>query len=331
MITYVRTHKVPTLIGVVILAIIVGILYYVWRPTTGPLTLYGNVDQRQVSLSFNASERIASMNVEEGARVKKGDVLAQLATEPLQLSIAQTKAQIAQQEAIVTKLHNGSRPEEINEAAATVSNATATAENARVTYERLRQLRESGAISQQELDNAEARYNEAVANVNRTEASHQLAVAGPRSEDIAAAEAQLAALKEQLKMAEYKLSQATLVAPENGTIRNRLMQPGDMAAPNKPVYLLSLDTTKWVRAYVNEKDLGRIYEGMPATVTIDSLSGQTLSGTVGFISGTAEFTPKQVQTTELRTDLVYEVRINVEDPNNVLRLGMPATVTFDNK
>ena len=109
------------------------------------------------------------------------------------------------------------------------------------------------------------------------------------------------------------------------------MQPGDMAAPNKPVYLLSLDTTKWVRAYVNEKDLGRIYEGMPATVTIDSLPGQTLSGTVGFISGTAEFTPKQVQTTELRTDLVYEVRINVEDPNNVLRLGMPATVTFDNK
>lgn len=101
-----------------------------------------------------------------------------------------------------------------------------------------------------------------------------------------------------------------------------------MASPSKPAYILSLDTPKWIRAYVPEDRLGELYEGKQAIVTIDSYPNAPLSGQVGYISDTSEFTPKSVQTTELRTSLVYEVRIYVQDPDNVLRLGMPATVTF---
>lgn len=100
-----------------------------------------------------------------------------------------------------------------------------------------------------------------------------------------------------------------------------------MASPSTPVYTLSLDTTKWIRAYISEDRLGQIHEGQTATVTIDSVP-TPLTGQVGYISDTAEFTPKSVETEDLRTSLVYEVRIYVTDPDNVLRLGMPATVTF---
>ena len=99
-----------------------------------------------------------------------------------------------------------------------------------------------------------------------------------------------------------------------------------MASPSKPVFKLSLPGKKWVRAYVPETELGRIYEGQKACVYIDSQPGKALEGQVGYISGTAEFTPKTVQTEELRTSLVYEVRVYVDDNDNVLRLGMPATV-----
>lgn len=150
---------------------------------------------------------------------------------------------------------------------------------------------------------------------------------GYREEDVAAAEAQLQSLQNELKTAEYNLSQATLIAPQDGVIRSRLVEAGDMASPSRPVYTLSLEKTKWIRAYVSEDKLGWLHEGRQATVTIDS-TNKKLQGQVGYISNTAEFTPKSVETEELRTALVYEVRIYVTDKDNVLRLGMPATVTF---
>jgi len=188
-------------------------------------------------------------------------------------------------------------------------------------------LYNSDAISRQALDNAEARAKAAVAALNRARATHRMSDIGFRREDIDAAEAQLESLRVQLENAEYNLSQATLIAPEDGVIRSRLLEPGDMASPAVPVYTLSLNTKKWVRAYISEANLFRIHEGQAAKVTIDGVSSP-IDGQVGYISGTAEFTPKTVQTTELRTALMYEVRIYVDDPDNLLRLGMPATVTF---
>ena len=293
------------------------------QPKATPLTLHGNVDVRQVSLTFNASERIATMNVEEGDRVHKGDVLATLNTTPLKLTIARCQAQIAQQKAGVAKMHNGSRPEEIAEAAAAVQSAQAEADNAAADYQRMSTLYASNAISRQTLDKAKS----TAASLAKSQSAHALADNGYRQEDIDAAEAQLQSLENELQTAQYNLSQATLIAPQDGVIRSRLVEPGDMASPSTPVYTLSLDTTKWIRAYISEDRLGQIHEGQTATVTIDSVP-TPLTGQVGYISDTAEFTPKSVETEDLRTSLVYEVRIYVTDPDNVLRLGMPATVTF---
>ena len=291
------------------------------------LVLQGNVDVREVSLAFRQSDRILELLVEEGDRVQKGQVLARLDTNELNLQLKKLNAEIAAQQSTVDKLHNGTRPEEISRAEGNLRQAQAAAEHAAGVYQRKRDIYTSIAgISQQELDNAYHDMEAKNAAMSAAQAALQEAKAGPRQEDIAGAEAGLQALRNEQLRYIYLLSQYELQAPDDGVIRSRLLEAGDMASPSKPVFKLSLPGKKWVRAYVPETELGNIYEGQAARVYIDSLPGKALSGQVGYISGTAEFTPKHVQTEELRTSLVYEVRIYVEDEENVLRLGMPATV-----
>ena len=291
------------------------------------LVLQGNVDVREVSLAFRQSDRILEMLAEEGDRVQKGQVLARLDTRELKLQLQRLNAEIAAQQSTVDKLHNGTRPEEIRQAEGNLRQAQAAAEHAAGVYQRKRDIYTSIAgISQQELDNAYHDMEAKQATMSVAEAALQEAKAGPRQEDIAGAEAGLQALRNEQLRYIYLLSQYELQAPDDGVIRSRLLEAGDMASPSKPVFKLSLPGKKWVRAYVPETELGRVYEGQQARVYIDSLPGKAIYGQVGYISGTAEFTPKHVQTEELRTSLVYEVRVYVDDADNVLRLGMPATV-----
>ena len=291
------------------------------------LVLQGNVDVREVSLAFRQSDRILEMLAEEGDRVQKGQVLARLDTQELKLQLQRLNAEIAAQQSTVDKLHNGTRPEEIRQAEGNLRQAQAAAEHAAGVYQRKRDIYTSIAgISQQELDNAYHDMEAKQATMSVAEAALQEAKAGPRQEDIVGAEAGLQALRNEQLRYTYLLSQYELQAPDDGVIRSRLLEAGDMASPSKPVFKLSLPGKKWVRAYVPETELGRVYEGQQARVYIDSLPGKAIDGQVGYISGTAEFTPKHVQTEELRTSLVYEVRVYVDDADNVLRLGMPATV-----
>lgn len=322
-------HK--TLLIILLIAAICcgGLYYYNKTQEEKELKLYGNVDVRQVSLAFNSSERIDSMLVEEGAQVKKGQLLATLKTETLKLNIAQSKANIARQEAAVERLHNGSRPQEIEQAEAQQREAAASFENALLYKERMDNLYRQSAISKQQLDDADAKYKAAQAALDNARAAYNLSEIGPRAEDIKEAEAQLEGLRANLAQQEYNLEQSELKAPMDGVIRSRLLEPGDMASPQKPVYLLTIDNKKWIRAYVSEKQLGLVHPGQKARVYIDSFPDKPLSGEVGYISSTAEFTPKTVQTPELRSSLLYEVRIYVNDNDNSLRLGMPATVTLE--
>src|SRR5919198_2996629 len=371
------------------------------------LTLYGNVDLRQVELAFNNSERIADVLVQEGDHVWPGQVLARLDTRRLEPQVAQAEAQaaaqrqiverlrhgsrpeeiaqaeaqaaaqrqiverlrhgsrpeeIAQAEAqaaaqrqIVERLRHGSRPEEIAQARANLESAKADAANARRQYERLKPLLDrsvGGAVSQQEVDNAKAAWDvaeaklvvtqkalalaiagprpeevaEAEARLVATQKALALTIAGPRPEEVAEAEARLRAAEAQLAFLQQQLADAQLVAPVQGIVRTRLMEPGEMASPHKPVFSLAVTDPKWVRAYVSEPDLGKVRPGMTASVAVDSFPGQRFEGWIGFVSPVAEFTPKTVQTEELRTSLVYEVRVFVKDPGDALRLGMPATV-----
>lgn len=296
------------------------------RGTEDPLKLLGDVDFRQASVSFNGAEPIATILVEEGDRVQRGQVLARLDTSRLQPQVDQTAANVDGQRAALRQLENGSRPEEIAQARANLESAKADAANAAAQFERKRTLAATSIASQQDLDTARAAADVAKARVAQAQSALDLVIAGPRIETIDQARAVLRAGEAQLALVRQQLADAELRAPFSAVVRARLMEPGEMASPLRPVLSLAETDQKWIRAYVSEPRLGLLKPGMRARVSTDSFPGSTLDGFVGYISPVAEFTPKTVQSEDLRTSLVYQVRVNVEDPQDVLRLGMPATV-----
>ena len=298
---------------------------------SGRLELYGNVDQRQIALAFLDSERVAEVLVEEGEEVVRGQVLARLETRRLRDSIVVLEFEVASAEAALNRLKNGTRPEEIDQARAAVVAEEAEVAFARIQYDRYNSVWKSSggkAVSQQDVDETRLRFNVAMARLNQAQEALRLAEAGPRWEDIAEGEAVLLASRGSLQDLQNRLGDAELRCPHDSVVQSRLLEPGDMAAPNRAVFSLAILDPKWVRAYVSGTDLGLVQPGMEALVYTDSFPDTPMPGRVGFISSVAEFTPKTVQTPELRTALVYEVRILVKDPENRLRLGMPATVLF---
>lgn len=292
------------------------------------LTLYGNVDIRQVQLAFNGSERIARMQAREGEPVKQGQLLATLDTVRLASNVDLQQAQLVSQQQVVARLEAGSRPEEILKAQADVDAARIAADNSTHSYQRLQALVLKHFVAQQQADDALAAADAAQARYHALQETLKLVQMGPRKEDIAAAKAMLNANKAALEVARKALADASLYAPDNGIIQERILEPGDMASPQRPVYTLALTDPIWVRAYVQGPDLGKLKPGMGAEVSTDSYPGKRYRAWVGYISPTAEFTPKSVETTEVRSSLVYQVRIFVCNPQDELRLGMPATVTI---
>lgn len=316
----------------VLLGAIVAAVWFIYREIPAApedtAVLYGNVDLRQVDLSFLISERIESVLVDEGDTVTAGQKLATLETVRLRQAVdeARQTAEAARQNYLRVK--NGPRKEEIAQARSNVQSAQATLTNAALRSKRLASLAETRSISRQEADDASASEQVAAANLDVARKQLELLLAGSRVEDIAQALAQYNQAKAILTIREQNLKDAVLYAPSDAVVRNRILEKGDMASPQKPVYNLSLNRTKWVRAYLTESQLGKVRPGFSAAVHNDSFPGTDFKGTVGFISSVAEFTPKNVETPELRTALVYEVRIIVDDPDNQLRLGAPATVTI---
>ncbi|MDA8431810.1 MAG: efflux RND transporter periplasmic adaptor subunit [Nitrospiraceae bacterium] len=319
-------------IAIVIVLALAAVVFFVRRSLRektpdNVLVLHGNIDIRQVDLAFNANERIDSVRVEEGDRVKAGQLLATLDKERLRHAAEQAASQVKAQEDVVAALVAGTRPEDIRRARAEAAAAEAEADNAGRTSQRLSRLVEKELISRQEADDAKAAADASRARLQAAKEALDLAIAGPRKEDIEAAKATLKALREALAVATQNLSCAELYAPSNGVIQSRILEPGDMASAQKPAFTLALTDPIWVRAYVSETDMGRIRPGMKAEVTTDSFPGKKYAAWIGFISPTAQFTPKSVETREVRTSLVYQARVFVDNPEDQLRLGMPATVT----
>lgn len=320
------------LVVVALLVIGGGGWFYYSHYKVGPdnqLTLYGNVDIRQVELAFNDSGRVEKVLVQEGAHVKSGQLLATLDDARFAAALSQAKAEAAHQSVVLEKLLAGSRPEEIAQAKATMEALKITWQNAEANYERSAKLVLTHAISVQQRDDLKAAFEAARQQYEAARQNYTLAVKGPRPEDIAAARAAYKAASDAVTLAQREYDDTRLYAPSDGIVENRILEPGDMASPGTPVFTIALPSPLWVRAYVGERHLGRVRTGMPATVETDSYPGHRYRGWVGYVSPTAEFTPRTVQTPELRTALVYQLRVYVCDDRNELRLGMPATVHID--
>lgn len=318
---------------VLILAVMGGTWYYFNQAKTddGTLTLYGNVDIRQVSLAFEQAGRIQVLNVQEGDRVKKGEILATLNTDGLNIQKQQAEAQLKVQQQTVIELDVGTRPEQITQAEALLASTQAQLNKANKDLQRLQVLFSSTAgqaISQQELDYAKSNQATAQAAVKEKQANLALLKHGARREDREAAKAQTEVAQAGLDFINYQIQRSVLVSPVDAVVRARLQEVGDMTTAQKSVYTLALTNPKWVRVYANENQLAQIKMGGKAEIIRDSQPDQPIQGKIGFISSVAEFTPKTVQTEDIRTTLVYEVRVYVQDPQDALKMGQPVTVNI---
>lgn len=323
-----RTILIAAAVAALLLLILLTKGFGLWGGRDGDtLTLYGNVDIREVDLGFRVPGRIATLAVDEGAKVRKGAVLAQLDPQPLSDALAAAEAQLGVASAELAKQRNGNRPQDIAQAAAAVAERKAALASAEEAYRRREALVKTGAISQALFDATRAEFLSALAQLRAAEQGLSLQKAGARAEDVAAAAAQAASARAQRDKARTDLADATIRAPEGGTILTRAREPGAIVQGGETVFTLTIDKPVRVRAYIPEPDLGRIAPGMKVLVSADG-DATRYRGTIGFIASTAEFTPKTVQTEDLRTDLVYRLRIIVTDPAARLRQGQPVTVTI---
>ena len=293
------------------------------------LVLQGNIDVRQVNLAFKVDGRIASVAVDEGDAVTAGQVVATLDNKYFEDDLRLARARRDNAAANLARFEHGSRPEEIASVRAQVAEQRAAVTRAAQDFDRAERLVAQGAVSRETFDQAKSLLAESQARLKYAEEAERMAVTGPRQEDIDAARAQMAAEEAAVVQSERRLADSELIAPSDGMILTRARERGAIVAPGETVFALTLTSPVWVRTYVNEQDLGRIHPGMPADVRTDSARDKSYRGRIGFISPTAEFTPKTVETRELRTNLVYRLRVVVDNPDNGLRQGMPVTVTLD--
>ena len=314
-----------------VIAVLAALATYLWRQhgandPNAALSLSGNVDVHQVELGFRVSGRISAVKVQEGDKVSAGQVLAELDPVPFRTDVDSAQADLAQAQAQLDKARRGFRVEEVAQARATVAQREADLENARVTLKRQEQLVAAGLVTHQQIDDAQMRVQMTEAALAAAHGQLTLELHGSRIEDIEAQEALLAAARARLEKAQTALADATLLAPSSGIISVRARELGAIVQAGQTVYTLTLNDPVWIRAYVPQPRLGRIKPGMSVKVTIDSMPGKQYQGTVGFIAPAAEFTPKTVQTEQVRDDLVYRIRVIASDPDDVFRQGMPVTV-----
>lgn len=285
------------------------------------------------------------------ADVRKAEAsLAELLAGSRPQEIKQAFAAMEKAKALLDQLLAGSRPQEIAAAEAGVENTRSDAENLEVEYSRQEKLVKDGVSSQEQHDKArtslamaKARLKDAEeklklvregprkeeieqARQNLQEASEHYALVkeGPRKETIAQARAQLEQAKASLKLVETQLSYTTLTSPLSGVVLSKNIEPGEYVAPGTPVVTAADLQDIWLRAYINETDLGRVKLGQKARVTTDTYPGRIYDGKISFIASQAEFTPKNVQTEKERVKLVYRVKITLSNAKMELKPGMPA-------
>ncbi len=320
--------KKKIVVGVIVVGL-VGLGWIAWRsfaPGTDGSVFYGNVDIREVDLGFRVSGRVEKMAKDEGDRVTKGEVLAELDPAPYQHRLDSAKAELAAREAVRDLKHRGYRAEEISQARASVNERQATMENAQIELKRQKELLASRAVSKQDYDHADALLREVTARYNSAVQNLQLLEAGYRKEEIAQADADLEKALAAVQTAETDLGDTVLHAAEDGVVMTRAEEPGAIVAAGATVYTVDLQNPVWVRAYVSEPFLGLVHPGAAVEITTDLKSGKTYHGQIGYVSPRAEFTPKSVETPDLRTALVYRFRVIVSDADEALRQGMPVTV-----
>ena len=295
----------------------------------GAIILSGTVEAREVDLSFRVGGHIQQLNVDEGDKVSGSDIVARLDPRDFQLSLQQAAATADAARAALDALKAGTRKQEVRVAEADLQKARAQLDFAKSEVKRVNALIPKQLASLQQLEQEQLKYKVAEATTEQARQQLMLLQEGPRREDIERAEKEYTARMEAMAQAQQQLSYTDLVSPVAGMITVRLKEAGETVAAGQPVLRVAELSKPWVRGYLSETDLGRVHLGQAVKVRVDSFPGRDFNGRLSFISPVAEFTPKTVETRELRVDLVYRIKVDVANPDGALKIGMPADIVIE--
>jgi HlyD family secretion protein len=325
--------KVIPIVILLTVAIAAGVYFYP-RLTkkaapTNLLTLSGNIEAHESLVGFKVQGRIVELPVEEGQQVEQGTLLARLDDADFKQKVRIDEAGVRVRESSLALTLAGTRQQEVKAAQQTMIDARADLDEKKIDNERALKLFAKDEVSAQERDQAATALKRAEAIFKASQQRYNEAVEGSRKEDIAIAHANLNEASANLGLSQVNLGYTVLRAPSAGVVSVRQAELGEVVAPGSPVITLSDLDHIWLRAYIAETDLGRIHWGQEATITTDTYPGKQYHGRISFISSTAEFTPKSVQTYKERVTLVYRIKIDINNPNHELKPGMPADAHID--
>jgi len=289
----------------------------------------GTIEATEVDIRSEASGKILTLYFDEGNWVKKGEVLAEIDHEKLDIELAQAKARLAEAEAQLTLLIKGLRDKEVERAREAFLESKVLLKDSRREYKRIQKLSDEGVVDLGSRDKAEAAYEAAQKRYEIAKKNHEIAVEGSRKEEIQAGEAVKEAAEAQVKLIERQIEDATVTIPIDGVISERYVELGEFVSVGSLMATVIDLKHVWVMAYVSEKNLGKVKLGQQGKVMVDSFPDKEFIGKVTYISPEAEFTPKNIQTKEERVKLVFGVKIEVDNPDQELKPGMPADAVIE--
>ena len=319
-----KRKKVLIFVLIIALAASGYFLYFKKQVDPNQVKVSGNIETNTVGVGFKIAGHVVQRLVEEGDSIKKGQPIAKLETADLELEVANAKAQLLASQATLAQLTNGSRPQDVSAARATLRSAEADKNNAAAEYRRTQQLFAQNAISTQDRDRSQTAYATATARADQAAQQLSLVLEGPRQEEIELAAARLEQAKQTLKLAQTRLAYAQVASPIDGVVFSKNIESGEYVSPGTPVVTIGELDQVWLKAYISESDLGKVKLGQKVAVTTDTYPNKIYKGTIGYIASEAEFTPKNIQTAEERVKLVYRIKIMIENTARELKPGMPA-------
>ncbi len=315
-------------IALVVISALLLAYYLRNRGDEGIMKFSGNVEATEANVGFKIPGRVKELLVDEGYKVKQGDVLARLDGAELASVVDQARAALQEATTRLAELKAGSRPQEIERARANRKSQEAELTRARKDYERAEVLFKNGAISASQHDAARSVYENRAGLYESATESLSLVREGPRREDIEAARQRVEQAQAALRTSEERFNDTVIYAPFDGVILRKYVELGETVAAGTPVFDVGDLKNPWIKVYVKEPSLTLVKLGQKARIAVDSYPKKTYEGVVTYISSEAEFTPKQVQTDEERVKLVFGVKVRVNNKEGDLKPSMPADVTI---
>ena len=291
---------------------------------SAPVSVTGTIEATQVDVSVKITGRILERLVKEGDKVTRGQVLVRLDDSELAADVRRQEAALRSAQATLRDLQKGARPQEIEDARAAVSSAEATRSMTEREYQRTDQLFRQNLIAAQDVDRARQAFEVAKAQERSAREKLGLVLEGSRPDQIDAARWQVTQAESALAQAQSRLREAQVVSPIDGVVLRKNLEAGETANPGVPILTLVNPKDVWLRAYVPETEVGRLKVGDTATLRVDAFPNRVFTGRLIEIGSEAEYTPRNVQTKKERVNLVFRIKIQIDNPDGLLKPGLPA-------